>query len=113
MIESLKDLDKQLEGKLSLFYGANTVVVADLISEFGVDAVYVNADYTPYSKKRDADIEAICDEHQVPFVSSHDMCLVDPGEIVIKEGTKFEPSFFNKGLDNFFIGKWEVLFKSE
>ena len=97
MIESLKDLDQQLSGNLNLFYGDNAEVVSHMIDEFGVEAVYVNADYTPYSKKRDREIEGICEKNGIPFVSSHDMCLVDPGKIALKEGTKFEPSFFNKG----------------
>jgi deoxyribodipyrimidine photo-lyase len=57
MIESLRDLDRQLsllkhndQIRLHLFYGEQESVVKQLISSEKIDAVYSNKDYNPFSK---------------------------------------------------------------
>ena len=56
MLDSLVDLSKQVSkasGHLYVFAGKSDVVVKELIKQEKVDAVFVNRDYTPYSKTRD------------------------------------------------------------
>ena len=61
MFESLDDLDQNLKkkkSKLFYFYGTPHEVVEDLMEKVNdIEAVYVNMDYSPYSKKRDQEIE--------------------------------------------------------
>jgi len=101
MIESLISLNEQLEernGHLHTFYGENNAVIRDVIRRGDVDAVYVNEDYTLYSKKRDAAIEAICGSMDVAFHSYPDVCLFQPGTILTQGGTtylKYTPFYEN------------------
>lgn len=101
MIESLEDLERQLElkkGHLFLFYGKPEDVVKQCIERLGVDAVVVNKDYTPYSLARDQQIASICDSYQTLF-HSFDDALLHPPEDTLKSNGKpyavFTPFFRN------------------
>ncbi|NNM02090.1 MAG: deoxyribodipyrimidine photo-lyase [Nitrosopumilus sp.] len=54
--ESLTDLDSQLKAKKSLLYmfsGLAEKILENIIKENSIDAVFVNRDYTGFSKTRD------------------------------------------------------------
>ena len=54
MIESLDDLQSNIHkqrGNLNTFYGENDTVIKKLINKWKIEAVYFNADITPYAKK--------------------------------------------------------------
>jgi deoxyribodipyrimidine photo-lyase len=92
MIESLEDLDGQLEmkgGKLFFFYGAPEKIVEKCIEELGVGRVVVNRDYTPYSKRRDEKISAVCKKHRVAFESIDDALLHPPEKVLKKDGKPY------------------------
>jgi len=100
MIESLNDLDKELKNKgskLYYFYGKPSVIIKKLlISVKGLDAVFVNRDYTPYSKKRDLEIEEVCKKKKKAFESYEDSLMHPVGSI--RSGSdeiyvKFTPYF--------------------
>lgn len=77
MIESLLDLSKALDSKLYINNGKPYKVVEKLLEENPkVSSVYVSADYTPYSKKRDVKIEKICNKKGISFVSINDSLLL-------------------------------------
>ena len=97
MFESLDDLDQNLKkkkSKLFYFYGTPHEVVEDLMEKVNdIEAVYVNMDYSPYSKKRDQEIEKVCQEFEVDFHSVHD-CLLNPvGSILTKSDNTFYQKF--------------------
>lgn len=101
MIESLEDLASEIaekKGKLYLFYGKPEQIVDKCIRELGVEGVFVNHDYTPYSIQRDAKLEATCTRHKVPFYAEHDL-LLHPIEDTLKgDGapyTVFTPFYRN------------------
>ncbi len=74
---SLRELDVALQGhgsRLYVFGGSPVDTIARLIGE-GVDAVYVNKDYTPFSRKRDEDLEKTCEKEGVAFVACDDIAL--------------------------------------
>ena len=101
MIESLVDLENQLakyNAKLYLFYGKAEDVVKKLIAQEQIDAVFCNKDYTPFSIKRDEEIEHACIKERVAFNSFHDALLVYPEEIATADGTPYEvfTAFFKK-----------------
>lgn len=105
MIESLEDLERNIKkkgGMLYTFYGNYSDILSYLIKNYKVDAIYLNKDYTPYSKKRDKNIETICKSKSISFNSYHDVCLLTPGTITTSNGVykKFTP-FYNKCLNNF------------
>jgi deoxyribodipyrimidine photo-lyase len=101
MIESLKELHEELrsrEGKLYFFYGKPQDVVERLIKQELIAAVYVNKDYTPYSRKRDTALEQICAEHGADWNSFADALLIEPEDGVSKSGKPYEifTPFFRK-----------------
>lgn len=101
MAESLDDLSAQLEkkhGKLYVFTGIAEDVVKQLIQEHSIDAVFVNKDYTPFSRERDKKIEHVCTKNGVQFVSFDDLLLHAPEETLKSSGepyTVFTPFFRN------------------
>jgi deoxyribodipyrimidine photo-lyase len=99
MIESLQDLANQLakkDGKLYTFYGETVKTVTELLKISGAEAVLVNQDYTPFSRKRDEQIQTICEQKNVVFESCFDALLVDPTTFSNKQNkpyTIFTPFF--------------------
>lgn len=92
MIESLIDLDEQLQkkkAKLFLFYGTAEKIVTQLIKEEKIDAVFLNKDYTPFSIKRDKALYATCHAHSVGFHSFDDALLNPPETIMTGNGTPY------------------------
>jgi deoxyribodipyrimidine photo-lyase len=101
MIESLEDLEQEIRkkrGRLYLFYGAPAAVVAQCIKALKIDAVVLNCDYTPYSRKRDEQIQQVCEKRNVSFHSFHDLLLHSPDESLKSDGkpyTIFTPFYRN------------------
>jgi deoxyribodipyrimidine photo-lyase len=89
MIESLEDLEEQLDGKLYRFFDTPEKVVAKCIEELGVDAVVVNRDYTPYSVARDLKIEALCKKKKIAFHSFDDLLLHPPESVLKSDGKPY------------------------
>ena len=89
MIESLKELNENLRargGKLYLFYGKPEEIVERLISQEKISLVCVNADYTPYSRERDARLESICTRSSIAWHSHADALLIEPAKGVNAAG---------------------------
>ncbi|HUF78944.1 MAG TPA: deoxyribodipyrimidine photo-lyase, partial [Thermoanaerobaculia bacterium] len=92
LLEGLEDLDRQLAaagGRLNRFHGDPAAVVARLLGEHGVEAVFVNRDYTPFAAERDGRIEEACSAREIPFHRSHDQLLTWPGQVVTGGGTPY------------------------
>lgn len=101
MLSSLHDLNAQLKerkSKLYIFKGTAHEVVERLISELNLGAVYVNEDYTPFSKKRDALIRQICVKSGIKFYSEFDLLLTKPGEVLTLNKTPY--TVFNQFYKN-------------
>lgn len=98
MIESLHSLTKQLNGKISFFYGSNENIIKNVIGESKIDAVFFNRDYSPYAVERDSIIDALCKRVGVPCIMSSDYYLYEPGTIATLGGgtyKKFTPFYEN------------------
>jgi deoxyribodipyrimidine photo-lyase len=92
MRDSLIDLDRRLKRKgarLALLRGRPVKVIDRLLEEEGIDAVYVNRDYTPFSRERDREIDDFCRRREVGFHSSGDALLNEPGEVLSQSGTPY------------------------
>lgn len=93
MIESLKELDTLLRAKgskLFYFFGRQDEVVARLIKDSGVDAVFGNADYTPYARRRDKKIAALCKKAGVSFHAYEDFLLHPVASFVTGGGKPYQ-----------------------
>ncbi|MEW9492140.1 MAG: deoxyribodipyrimidine photo-lyase [Candidatus Aramenus sulfurataquae] len=115
MFNSLRELDQEIRdkgGKLFVFKGIAEEVIAKLLDK--VEAVYLNEDYTPFSKMRDLAIAEACKRKGKAFRSFEDYLLTPKAEF---KGFSNFTSFYNhvKGLKvrepvkndykNFFTGK--------
>ncbi len=92
MIESLQDLARDIEthqGKLYIFHGNPEKILAELIKNQKIDAVFTNRDYTPFSLKRDEQLNKLCHDFTIPFLQFDDALLNRPGSILTQGGTPF------------------------
>jgi len=86
MVESLSDLSRQVaaeRGFLSVFRGRPEAIVERLIAEKDVETVFVNRDYTPFSRARDT--AKVCDERHTSFHYCSDLLLHEPGDVLKDE----------------------------
>lgn len=84
MINSLKELDKSLRNRGSKLYvcsGSYAEIISEIIKEKNIDSVYVNKDFTPFSRKRDGEIKKVCDKNNTLFFRIDDYSL-SPIEII-------------------------------
>lgn len=103
MVNSLHVLDMDLKeqgGQLYLAYGEAEEVIAQLLKAHPIEAVFINHDYTPFSRKRDEKIKLISQQHHVIFSSHEDALLLAPEEVKKANQepyTIFTP-FYNKAM---------------
>ncbi|AKB84502.1 deoxyribodipyrimidine photo-lyase [Methanococcoides methylutens] len=93
LLESLDDLRGQLEavdGRLYLFSGLPEDVIGNLLEKGGINAVFINRDYTPFSLKRDDLIVGLCNNRGIDLLQFHDCLLTEPGTIRTKQGTPYK-----------------------
>ena len=86
MIESLKDLNEQLEehkSRVFFLHGEKKKIFKQMLETIKPDAVFVNEDYTLYSKKRDKILEDLCEDHNVEFYSYHDYTLLPKDQVML------------------------------
>lgn len=101
MAHSLQELNQELNkrnSKLYTFYGIAEDVVAELLAQLSIKAVFINRDYTPFSRSRDNKIAQICRDADVDFHTHADALLHEPEEVLKpdhKPYTIFTP-FFRK-----------------
>jgi len=89
LIESLADLDRQLSkhgGRLYRFEGEPHDVIGRIPD---LDAVFVNRDYTPFSRQRDTQIQQVCAERGIHFRPCSDLLLHEPGEVLTGGGDPY------------------------
>lgn len=93
MVESLLDLPIPVH----FFLGENKKILSQLFQKIkSIQAVFVNADYTPYSIARDEDIEKLCKKNGKVFHSFEDSLLHPITSIRTKTGgvyKKFTPYY--------------------
>jgi len=120
LVESLKDLNENLDNKLNIFYGNHIEVLKSLKKDLNIDNIFTNTDYTPYAIKRDEELKKYCDDNDITFNKSHDICLFAPGskkeykiftpyyKYILKEkipaiGKKVKKNKFKKIINNKFL----------
>lgn len=87
LIDALIDLNAALNAQKARLYvghGRPDDILPDLIKKCGIQAVYVNADYTPFSRARDAAIAKVCQDAGIIFQPYHD-CMLNPPDAVRKD----------------------------
>jgi deoxyribodipyrimidine photo-lyase len=93
MINSLEELSQQIKkqgGHLYTFYGDNNDIIQKCIRYFNIDVVSFNIDITPYAKKRDSDIQKLCNKMNIHLLCNHDYYLHEPGTIKTTTGVPYQ-----------------------
>ncbi len=93
MREALADLDRQLRergGRLWIFEGNPLAVIESLRRDQGIDAVFVNRDYTLFSRRRDAELAQRSGELGLAFHSHADILLNEPERILNQNAAPYQ-----------------------
>jgi deoxyribodipyrimidine photo-lyase len=97
MNRSLAELDDvigQRGGRLYVIEGTPEDMLPGLFGTFKPSALYLNRDYTPFSRSRDGDILRLCRDHGVRFESRFDTLLADPEVFRAKKPYRVFTPFF-------------------
>ncbi len=100
IIESLRELDDDLRGmgsKLVIRVGDPIEKCTEIITQFGIDALYFNRDYEPYALTRD---QKIHNSVSIPVHTCKDSVIFEKDEVLTQKGayyTVFTP-YTNKWL---------------
>lgn len=81
---SLTELQNALQknhSSLLTFHDDPANILEKIIVSENIDAVFVNKDYTPFARRRDATLAAVCEQHAIPF-STHDDYTLSPIETI-------------------------------
>lgn len=83
LVESLEELSDTLSdsgGRLLVGHGAHHEVIREILKKEKITDLYVNKDYTPFSRERDKTICEVCNELSIEFHSLSDALLVEPSK---------------------------------
>jgi deoxyribodipyrimidine photo-lyase len=90
MIESLKDLNKKINGKLITFYGDNNTIIKKLIKDLNIECICFNLDYSPYAIERDLNIVSLCESMSINYDFTNDYYLFEPGTILSGSNSPYQ-----------------------
>lgn len=101
MLQALEDLQlqfKQEGGSLCLFQSQPEVAIEKLQQEYAIEAVFINRDYTPFSRQRDESIRLHCVAHHLDFHVYADALLHEPEQVVKENGQSYQvfTAFYNR-----------------
>jgi deoxyribodipyrimidine photo-lyase len=90
MLNSLDDLDDQLNGHLSVVYSTQLETLVDLSKKYTIVAITEQRDYTPYAKKRETDTLFFATQNDIEYIVEEDLYLTNPGDVTNKQGRMFQ-----------------------
>ena len=104
MLEAQEDLQRQFReqgGRLWLFRGDPETVVAELRRQQAIEAVFVNRDYTPFSRLRDAGLAQVCGELGMHFHGIGDALLNEPEDLLKADAMPYRvfTAFYHKAKE--------------
>jgi len=85
MQQSLDGLQTQLRqhgGELAFFHELPTRVIEKLHQQKNIQAVFMNRDYTPFSRQRDLEIAQLCERLGIGFFCQPDTLLTEPEQVL-------------------------------
>jgi len=84
----LRDLDSQLGGRLLVVSGDPVELVPRIARQVDASAVHVSADFGPYGRKRDSQVEEALGD--IDFVRTGSPYAVSPGRVTKPDGTPYK-----------------------
>lgn len=105
MLQSLADLQTQFtdfRAQLLIFHASAEAVIHDLHFRYKVEAVFINRDYTPFSRHRDYKLQELCQRLQISLHSHADALLNEPEQLLKADGSAYKvfTAFYNKARLN-------------
>ncbi|MGZ8241115.1 MAG: cryptochrome/photolyase family protein [Methylobacter sp.] len=100
MLQSINDLERQLQamgGKLSLYHSLPQEVIKAVHEHQHIQAVFINRDYTPFSRQRDDEIHNICKQLGIALHYLADILLTEPEQVIKNDHTPYKvfTAFYN------------------
>lgn len=92
MIESLEELAHEInekDGTLLFLHGEPKEVLNQLVTSLGIEAVFFNKDYTPFSRQRDDALTGVCERRGIPCCIHSDALLCEPTEFGKDDGKPY------------------------
>lgn len=89
---ALKGLDAHLHtlgSGLLVRQGQPSLIWRELLSQYRIQAVYVNRDYEPYAFHRDHEVAALLAAQDIPFHQHKDQVIFDGDEVVKEDGAPY------------------------
>lgn len=105
---SLKKLDEGLANKLRIFIGNPKEVIAKLLQQYDIKAVYWNRCYEPWRIKCDQTIKEMIKHHGIEVQSFNGSLLIEPWTLLKEDRTPykvFTPFYKRAYLEGFFNNK--------
>ena len=105
LFSALVDLDDHLQShstRLHCLSGPAEIELESILASNRVDAVFVNRDYSPFSRRRDAKIQNVCEQANLLFQQFADTLLNEPETILKADRTPYKvfTPYFNKARQN-------------
>jgi len=88
-IESLNEELRSSGRKITVYTGKPVEIFKTLFTEKSISAVYSNADYEPYARKRDLAVQVLCENHGAGFVQKKDHLIFEKSEVLKKDETPY------------------------
>lgn len=115
MMQSINDLQQQLQavdGKLALYHALPEQVIKQLVEQQHIQAVFINRDYTPFSRQRDDQLAAVCKRLGIALHILPDTLLNEPEQAIKNDKTPYKVfSAFYSNAAQFPVALPQVLVK--
>ncbi len=100
MLQSLDDLRGQFRARgayLAIVHGEPEKIVKEWVLACGIKAVFVNRDYTPFSRHRDHCLQQVCMELGIEWHACADVLLNEPEQALKSDGSAYKvfTAFYN------------------
>lgn len=100
MVQSLANLQQDFKGigfELALYRDLPVDVVRQAYRHYHIHAVFVDRDYTPFSRLRDAELAQVCQDINIDFHTVPDYLLVEPEQALKNDHTPYKvfTAFYN------------------
>jgi len=91
--DALKKMHQTLKsehgGGIAMYHGKPKAVFETLCETYNITSVFTNHDYEPYAKSRDAEIQSLLDQKQIPFRTFKDQVIFEKSEVVKDDGNPY------------------------
>ncbi len=100
MLQCLIDLQQQLQtvgAELGLYQALPVQVISQLVEQQAIQAVFINRDYTPFSRQRDDELDKLCKELGINLHILNDSLLTEPEQALKSDRTPYKvfTAFYN------------------